>query len=109
MQINRGIVGMAVVAVSVRAPRGPFASRLLEVFLLRGKVGVESKGTPRLRSRGCLFFFFFFFFFFFLRRSSCTTGQELGKDALRALECFQEVVISSSALKGRCSAIPSVF
>lgn len=73
MQINRGIVGMAVVAASVRAPRGPVASRLLEVFLLlRGKVGVEGKGTPRLQSRGCLF----------SRRSSCTTGQESGKDAL---------------------------
>lgn len=76
MQINRGIMGLAVVAAFVRAPRGPVDCRLLEVFLLlRGKVEVKRKGTPRLQSRGCLFFFF-------PRRSSCRTGQESGKDAL---------------------------
>lgn len=99
MQIILG-VGMAVVAASVRVPRGPFAIRLLEVFLLlRGKVGVEGKGTPRLQSRGCLI----------SRLSPRSAGQESGKDALRALEGSQEVVISSSAMKGRCSATPRVF
>lgn len=59
MQINRGIMGLAVVAAFVRAPRGPVDCRLLELFLLlRGKVEVKRKGTPRLQSRGSLFFFF---------------------------------------------------
>lgn len=84
-------------AALVRAPRGPGARKITEVFLLlRGKVGTEGKGTPRLQRplawpefhRGCLFC-----------GCSCATGRDLGDDALLAQEGFVEVVTSSSAWK----------
>lgn len=85
-------------AALVRAPRGPGARKIAEAFLLlRGKVGTEGTGTPRLQRplawpefhRSCLF----------CGRSSCATGRDLGDDALLTQEGFVEVVTSSSAWK----------